>query len=96
MRPGCRALDAVIFSGQSLELQTEGMFREDSSGVAYGPVSNVIGDLPRLPPATLEGRTCQFVINASRGDFELLPDADRPDDISVRAFYRPSWLTVPG
>ena len=46
--------DAVIYSGQSIELRTDGMFREDSSGSAYGPVADVIGDLPRLPPATPE------------------------------------------
>ena len=89
--------DAVIFSGQSLEMRTEGIFREDSAGLgAYGPVSNVVGDMPRLPPATVDSRVCQFFINTSRGDFGQLQDATRTDDISVRAFYRPSWLTVPG
>ena len=88
--------DAVIFSGQSVEIRNDGMFREDSTGAAYGPVTNVIGDLPRLPPTTIEARNCQFIVNTSRGDFDQLPDVERIDDTSVRVYYRPSWLTVPG
>ena len=51
-------------------------------------------DLPRLPP-TVEGRTTEIFIKASRGDFGQLPDTGI-DDISARIVYRPCWLTVPG
>jgi len=70
------------------------MIREDSTGTAYGPVSQVIGDLPRLPP-TVQGRTTEVFIKASRGDFDTLPDTGI-DDLSARITYRPVWLTVPG
>lgn len=88
-------LDAVLFASQSAELRHDGMFREDSTGTAYGPVSHVTGDLPRLPPSGLENRTTEVLIKASRGDLEGLPDAGI-DNISARITYRPSWLTVPG
>lgn len=94
--PGWTApFDAVLYASQSAELRTEGMFRENSTGTAYGPVFGVIGDLPRLPPAGLEARTCQVFVKSSRGDFHEVVD-DGIDDISTRITYRPSWLIVPG
>jgi hypothetical protein len=88
------APDAAINPSQSLEMRWDGMFREDAGGTAFGPVSEVIGDLPRLPP-TVEGRTTEVFIKASRGDLAQLPDTGI-DDISARISYRPCWLTVPG
>ena len=94
--PGWTApTDAVLYASQSAELRTEGMFRENSTGTAYGPVFGVVGDLPRLPPAGLEARTCQVFLKASRGDLDEVVD-DGIDNISARITYRPSWLTVPG
>jgi hypothetical protein len=69
------------------------MFREEATGAAFGPVSHVTGDLPRIPPSGSEGRTVQFFLKASRGDFATLPDTG-VDDISARALYRPSFLLV--
>jgi hypothetical protein len=37
----------------------------------------------------------ELFLKASRGDLDQLPDSGI-DDISARAFYRPSWLIVPG
>lgn len=83
--------DAVLHPNQSAELRTEGMFREEATGAAFGPVSHVVGDLPRIPPSGSEGRTVQFFLKASRGDFDSLPDTG-VDDISARVSYRPSFL----
>lgn len=87
-------LDAVAFASQSVQLGTDGMFREDSTGSVYGPVTHVLGDLPRLPPAGPEGRTTEVFIKMSRGDLGQLTD-NGSDDLSARPFYRPSWLTLP-
>lgn len=84
-------LDAVLHPNQSAELRTEGMFREEATGAAFGPVSHVVGDLPRIPPSGAEGRTVQFFVKASRGDLATFPDTDA-DDISARVSYRPSYL----
>lgn len=83
--------DAVLFSKQSAQLTSEGMYRLDSGGAAYGPVSIVDHDLPRLPPPGMEGRPLEVFIKASRGDMGSIPDSGI-DDISARVFYRPSWL----
>ena len=88
------APDAVLFASQSAELRTDGMIREDSTGTAYGPVSHVTGDLPRLPPSGLEGRSVELFVKASRGDLDQLPDSGI-DDISVQVYSRPSWLHIP-
>lgn len=87
------AADAVAYASQSVELRTDGMFREDSTGTVFGPVSSVVGDLPRLPN-TSEGRTTQLFLKFSRGDFDQQPDSGI-DDISARITYRPSYLITP-
>lgn len=86
--------DAVTFASQSTQLTTDGHYRLDSGGTAYGPVSIQSGDLPRLPVAGLENRTTQIFLKASRGDFDSLPDSGI-DDISAQISYSPSWLVVP-
>jgi hypothetical protein len=86
--------DAVAFAGQSVQLATDGNVREDSTGTAYGPVSIDSGDLLRIPPSGIEGRTVEFMVKPSRGDFDALPDS-AIDDLSVQAWYRASYLTMP-
>lgn len=83
--------DAVMFASRSCQLTTDGMFRQDSTGAAYGPVSWVEGDLPRIPPSRPEGRTVQVFIKGSRGDFDTLPDTGI-DDISARLNVKPCDL----
>lgn len=87
--------DAVMFASQSTSLTTVGMFREDLFGITWSPVSNVIGDLPRLPPSGLEGRAVEFFVKISRGDLTDLPDTGS-DAFGIVPSYRPSWLVVPG
>jgi len=86
--------DAAMFASQSAQLTTDGIFREDSSGTAYGPVLN-IGQNPRIPPSGLESRKVEIYLKGSRGDFDQVPDTGI-DDISARPFYRASWLLIPG
>ena len=84
------AADAVLNPSQSAELRWDGIVREDTGGTAYGPVSWIEGDLPRLPPTT-EGGTVEVFLKASRGDFQSFPDTGI-DDISARATNRYCWL----
>jgi hypothetical protein len=86
--------DAVLHANQSAELRWDGMFREDSGGTAYGPVSHVVGDLPRIPPSGLEGRTVEVFLKWTRGDFDQLPDSGI-DAGSAQVTYNPSYLFVP-
>lgn len=89
--------DAVIYPSQSAELRTEGMFREDSTGAGWGPVTSVTGDLPRIPASGLEGRTVEMFFKGSQGNFTgQVADLGTGEAISARPFYRPSWVTVPG
>lgn len=85
------AQDAVIYASSTAELRTEGMLRKGSGSSIYGPVSNVVGDLPRIPPSALEGRTVQVLLKGSRGNFANEADAGI-DDISCQIKYRPSHL----
>jgi hypothetical protein len=85
--------DAVIFPNQSAELRTEAMLREDPTGTAYGPVSRVVGDLPRIPPSGSEGRTVQFFLMPTGTEFESLP-VTSTGNVSARVAYRASYLFV--
>lgn len=86
--------DAAMYASRSAQLTTDGVFRQDTSGTAYGPV-NHIGPYPRIPPSGLESRKVEIYLKGSRGDFDQIPDTGI-DDISARPFYRPSWLLIPG
>lgn len=88
------ARDAVAFAGRSVQIGTDGNVRENAAGAAYGPVSIETGDLLRLPPSGVEGRTAEVLIVPSRGDFDQLPDSG-VDDVSAQAWYRPSFLFLP-
>jgi hypothetical protein len=88
-------LDAVIHPSQSIELRTEGFYRENAAGTASGPVIPKSGGLPRIPVSGLESRKVELYLRASRGDLAGLPD-NGIDDISARVHYRPSWLIAPG
>lgn len=84
--------DAVIYASRSAELNTKAITRLDSGGSAYGPVSFINGDLPRMPNQSSAG-TVEFMCKASRGDLATTPDP-AADDISVRVYRRASYLTV--
>jgi hypothetical protein len=85
--------DAVVYASQSTQLTTQGMFRTPGSSV-YGPVAQVTGDLPRLPPSGLETRPAQLFVKPSRGDLNDLADSGL-DGLSVQVVYRPTWLSRP-
>jgi hypothetical protein len=87
------ASDAVIYASSTAELRTEGMLRKGSGSTIYGPVGSVIGDLPRIPPSGLEGRTVQVFLKESRGNFNNEPDSGI-DDMSCQIKMRPSFLFV--
>lgn len=87
--------DAVVFASQKAQISTKGMYRLDSGGSAYGPVSRVTGDLPRLPAGNIEGRTAELFVKASPGDLGDVPDF-AIGDLSVKVYSRRSWLTFPG
>lgn len=87
--------DAVVFANRSLELRWDGAFRQGASGGGYQPAAPVLGDLLRIPSSGLEGRPVEFLLKASRGDLDELPNPSA-DAISARCYYRPSWLIVPG
>jgi hypothetical protein len=84
--------DAVIFASRSVELNTLGINRLDSGGTAYGPVTQVNYDLPRMPNRSSAG-TVEFMAKASRGDMQVSNDPGI-DDISARVFRRASFLRV--
>jgi hypothetical protein len=86
--------DASAYSSRSLEVRTDGAYRQEILGTStYMPLP-MLGHAPRLPPARLEASTTETIVKLSRGDFGVSPDSGI-DDVSFRLFYRPCWLFVP-
>ena len=88
------AQDAVLAANATAELRSDSMVRQASAGGPYGQVSQVTGDLPRLPPSGAEGRAVQLMVKPSRGDLDTLPDAGL-DTFTTQVRYRPSWIFRP-
>jgi hypothetical protein len=88
---GSVVADAVAYASHSVEIRTEGAFRQVSgvTGV-YGKVGAVVGDLPRLAPSGLEQRAVQLFVKPSRGDLNVLPDSGL-DGMTVKVIYRPVY-----
>lgn len=87
--------DAVTYANRSTKLSDLGMFRQDSTGTAYGPVARPGTDLPRLPVSGPSERPVELAIKPSRGDFESLADSGL-DKFSAQVSYWPHWASVPG
>ena len=85
--------DAVIFAGKSAELRFDGMYREAPGGTHYAPMSTVLGDLLRLPPSGLEGRTTEIFLKPSFGDLDKASDSQLLR-LEAQMMYRPSYLFV--
>jgi hypothetical protein len=88
------ASDAVVYASKTTELRSDGMYRQASGGTIYGPVSQVTGDLPRLPPSGVENQPVQVLVKPSHGDLNT-PDLNRDDGFNVQVKYRPSYLYTP-
>jgi hypothetical protein len=87
--------DAVAYASQSIELRSDRVRREDSTGVAWGNLDGRYqGNYPKPPPAGQEARTCEFIIKMSRGDPASMADP-AIDDLSARLTIVPRFLNVP-
>jgi hypothetical protein len=86
------AQDAVVYANGIAEISTDGCFRDAGGGV-YGPASQVVGDIPRIPPSGLEARPVELFVKPSRGDFDAVADSGI-DGVSVPVKYRASFLFV--
>ena len=86
--------DAVIYANSTMEVRYDEMVREAPGGTVYGKVSQVVGDLARMPPSGMENRPCQIFIKPSRGDLNTLPDSGL-DGFTCQPIVRPSWIFRP-
>jgi hypothetical protein len=80
--------DAAVFGGASAALRYDGMYRADPSNVYYGPIAQVVGDLPRLPPSGVEGRPVELFLLLSEGDLKSKPDLSL-GSFTAQVTYRP-------
>ena len=91
------AADALLVANLDAQLRTDGMYRKTAETYYqdfYGPVSRVIGDLPRIPPAGMENRTTEIFLKPSVGDLDQSADT-AISRIWARVYYSPCYLFVP-
>lgn len=95
LQPG-QIAPAVIYANRDCLLSTTGMFTMTSTGDSYMQMSEVYGDLPRLPTSGLEARPVELFVRATRGDFDTQPDTSgATDTLTVTTTVRPSFLFRP-
>lgn len=87
--------DAVLYANRSAKLSHLGMYRQDSTGTAYGPVAYPGSDLVRLPASGPAERPVEIAVKPSRGDFAALADSGL-DKFQASLAYWPCWSSVPG
>lgn len=80
----------VCFAGRSIELRTDGVYRQHPEDEVWGQVMPE-GFLPYASPSGLEARTSRGIIIPSQGDLEGLADSGS-NKLSVQVFYRPAYL----
>lgn len=87
--------DAVNYASQTLEIRTDGCYRQAANGVGYGPVSEPIGGLPRIPVSGLENRPVEVFLKESRGNLRDTADPVGSDGMRLSIRYQPCYLFVP-
>ena len=80
--------DAVVFAHSSASLRYDGMYRADTTNTYFGPIANVVGDLPRIPPSGVENRPVELFLMLSRGDLGQQPDLSL-GSFTAQVRYRP-------
>jgi hypothetical protein len=86
--------DAVLFANRNAMISSVGMYRQDSTGTAYGPVAYPGADLTRIPVSGPEKRPVEICLKPSRGNFAEIADSGL-DAIQGQPTYRPCWSGVP-
>lgn len=93
-----QATDAVLYENQTMELRTEGMWRQAYASSVYGPIAMPVGDLPRLPVSGMEGRPVELFLKPCRGRVNDDPSSFFDvgnDTFTAQVYYRPCWLSRP-
>lgn len=92
--------DAVIYAGCMAELRTEGAFRQEATGQAFGNIAVPGGDVPRIPASGDENRPLELIARATSytttqpGNYSYFEDS-QPDPLIVQLIYRPCYLFRP-
>ena len=86
--------DAVFYGLQSMQIASNGVTRQDSTGTFWVPEANYEGDYLKVPVTGLDGRTVEVIVKGSRSDPTLSNDVGI-DDVKAQLFVTPRWLTVP-
>lgn len=82
-------LDAVAFAGRSLEMRSDGVFRQGSTEDVWGKLVPD-GFLPEATPGLLEARPSRSILIPSQGDLENIGDTGENKE-RVKERYFPGY-----
>jgi hypothetical protein len=92
---GSAAANAVVFSGQSAEINTQKAERADATGSFYGPVPAYRGGRLYLPPAASKGRSSRLTAKLRRNNLDYVADDQIADATFAQLKYTPRFLAIP-
>ncbi|HST69063.1 MAG TPA: hypothetical protein VLI94_05335 [Solirubrobacterales bacterium] len=83
-------LDVLCHANRSLELRSDGIYRQHLMSEVWGEIVNE-GLSPYAPPSYLEDRSMRGVVIPSVGDLGEMPDSTGVYDLEAQVFYRPAF-----
>jgi hypothetical protein len=83
----------VCFATRSIELRSDGVFRQHETDDIWGPLIPE-GQLLQAPTEGLEGREARYIVIPTQGDLGEASDAGT-NALSAQTFIRPAYLFAP-
>jgi len=83
----------VCFATRSIELRSDGVFRQHETDDIWGPLIPE-GQLLQAPTEGLEGREARYIVIPTQGDLGEASDAGT-NALSAQVFIRPAYLFTP-
>lgn len=90
----------VMYADESLEIRTDGAYHT-TDGTTWSEIVPEDGDLPRIPAAGLEDRSCELFVATSRGNLisqggdSYTTASTAFDAFTTQVKYQPCWLFAP-
>lgn len=86
--------DAAVYASKTIEVRSDSVQRQDSTGTVTSPRPDYKGTYMRMPPARREARTVRTIVKLSRGEIDSLPDS-AIDDASFKISWQARGLVLP-
>lgn len=80
----------VCFAGRSIELRSDGIYRQAPEDDVWGKIPAPAGSYPTAPPSGLEERPYRAILIPTQGDLDTIPDSG-DNSLSAQAHVRAGY-----